>query len=54
VIDALAEGGTDRSDLIVEVIPAFEQDDAEVLDDLEATADYWREALGRHAVLAEA
>ena len=54
VIDALAEGGTDRSDLIVEVIPAFEQDDADVLDDLEATADYWREALGRRGVLAEA
>ena len=54
VIDALAEGGTDRSDLIVEVIPAFEQNDAEVLDDLEATADYWREALGRRGVLAEA
>lgn len=53
VIDALGEGGTDRSDLIIEVIPAFEQDDEDVLDDLEATADYWREALGRRGVLAE-
>jgi sugar phosphate isomerase/epimerase len=53
VIDALAEGGTDRSDLIIEVIPAFEQEDRDVLDDLEATVDYWREALGRRGVLAE-
>jgi sugar phosphate isomerase/epimerase len=53
VIDALAEGGTDRSDLIIEVIPAFEQEDTDVLDDLETTADYWREALGRRGVLAE-
>ena len=35
VIDALGEGGASRTALILEVIPAFEQDDDEVLDDLE-------------------
>jgi hypothetical protein len=52
VIDALGEGGTDRMDLLLEVIPAFEQPDAEVLDDLEASVDHWREALVHRGVLA--
>jgi hypothetical protein len=50
VIDALGEGGTDRMDLLLEVIPAFEQPDADVLDDLEASVDHWREALIRRGV----
>lgn len=45
VLDALAEGGTTETALILEVIPAFEQDDDEVLDDLERSVDHWREAL---------
>lgn len=52
VIDALSEGGTGRMDLLLEVIPAFEQPDHEVLNDLGASVDYWREALARHGVLA--
>lgn len=52
VIDALGEGGVERSALILEVIPAFEQDDEAVLDDLVASVDYWREALDRRRVLA--
>lgn len=52
VIDALGEGGVETSALILEVIPAFEQDDDAVLDDLTASVDYWREALARRGVLA--
>lgn len=52
VIDALGEGGVDELALILEVIPAFEQEDGAVLDDLAASVDYWLEALSRHGVLA--
>ena len=52
LIDALGEGGVTTMALILEVIPAFEQPDDEVLDDLAASADYWREALDRRGVLA--
>jgi sugar phosphate isomerase/epimerase len=52
VIDALGEGGTESCALILEVIPAFEQPDSQVLDDLVASVDYWREILDRRAVLA--
>ena len=54
VIDALGEGGVEQSALILEVIPAFEQDDNEVLADLAASVDYWSEALARRGVLVEA
>jgi hypothetical protein len=47
VLAALDQGGVDETALVVEVIPAFEQDDAGVLDDLAASVDYWREALVR-------
>ncbi len=52
VIDALGEGGVETCALVLEVIPAFEQPDDEVLDDLSASVDYWREALDRRGVLA--
>lgn len=52
VIDALGEGGTEALDAYLEVIPAFEQDDDEVLDELEASVDYWREALVRRGAAA--
>ena len=52
VIDALGEGGVESSVLVLEVIPAFEQPDDEVLGDLDASVDYWREALERRGVLA--
>jgi D-erythrulose 1-phosphate 3-epimerase len=45
VLEALVDGGVAETALILEVIPAFEQDDDEVLDDLERSADHWREAL---------
>jgi len=32
---------------VLEVIPAFEAEDAEVLDDLRLSAVYWRDALAR-------
>jgi hypothetical protein len=52
VIDALGESGVERLALVLEIIPAFEQEDAAVLDDLEASVDYWLEALARRGVLA--
>lgn len=52
VIDALGDGGVDELALVLEVIPAFEQEDGAVLDDLTASVDYWREALSRRGVLA--
>ncbi len=51
-IDALGEGGVESCALVLEVIPAFEQPDDEVLDDLVASVEYWREALDRRGVLA--
>ena len=53
VIDALGEGGVEELALVLEVIPAFEQDDAAVLDDLAASVDYWRAALSRRDVAAD-
>ncbi len=47
-----APGGVASAALILEVIPAFEQADDEVLDDLAASVDYWRDALDRRGVLA--
>jgi D-erythrulose 1-phosphate 3-epimerase len=52
VIDALGESGVDDLALILEIIPAFEQEDGAVLDDLAASVDYWREALTRLGVAA--
>ena len=37
--------------LLIEVIPAFEQPDDDVLADLVASVEYWREALDRRGVL---
>ncbi|HEY7736437.1 MAG TPA: TIM barrel protein [Candidatus Limnocylindrales bacterium] len=53
VIDALGEGGVDRSLLVLEIIPPFEQDDAGVVDDMVASVDYWRAALERRGVAAD-
>jgi sugar phosphate isomerase/epimerase len=52
VIDALGDAGVEEMALILEIIPAFEQDDAAVLDDLAASVDYWLEALTRTGTLA--
>ena len=51
-IDALGESGVDHCALILEVIPSFEQPDDDVVDDLVASVDYWRDALARRGVLA--
>ena len=45
VLDTLAGAGASDVLLVLEVIPAFEQDDAEVLADLRASAELWRAAL---------
>jgi len=45
VLDTLAAAGAEDVLLVLEVIPAFEQDDAGVLADLRASAELWRAAL---------
>jgi sugar phosphate isomerase/epimerase len=52
VIDSLGESGVEELALILEIIPAFEQDDDAVLADLAASVEYWAEALARRGVLA--
>jgi len=49
VLAALDRSGATDVALILEVIPAFEQDDDQVLADLRASCDYWRAALAEHA-----
>jgi D-erythrulose 1-phosphate 3-epimerase len=46
VLEALAASGTEQATLILEVIPAFEADDARVLDELRQSASYWKQAVG--------
>ncbi len=50
-IDALGEGGVETCLLFLEIIPAFEQPDEDVLDDLVESVDYWRSALDDRGVL---
>jgi hypothetical protein len=45
VLDTLAGAGASDVLLVLEVIPAFEQDDAGVLTDLRASVDVWQAAL---------
>jgi sugar phosphate isomerase/epimerase len=45
VLDTLAAAGADDVLLVLEVIPAFEQDDAETLADLRVSAEFWQAAL---------
>lgn len=45
VLDTLAESGAADVNLVLEVIPAFEQDDAEVIGELRASAGQWIRAL---------
>ncbi len=49
VIDALSTSGVGAVALILEVIPPFEADDDVVLDELEASVAYWRQALASSA-----
>ena len=48
MLAALDRSGAEEVALILEVIPPFEQDDDQVLDDMVASARYWRDALARH------
>jgi D-erythrulose 1-phosphate 3-epimerase len=45
VLDALADAGAEDVLLVLEVIPAFEQDDEQVLADLRTSAGLWKAAL---------
>jgi sugar phosphate isomerase/epimerase len=45
VLDALAESGAQDVLLVLEVIPPFEQDDAQALAGLRASAELWQAAL---------
>ena len=45
VLSALDTSSVPGTTLVLEVIPPFEQDDDEVLEELEESVTYWREAL---------
>jgi len=47
VIAALLDSGATHADLILEVIPPFEQSDDEVIGDLVVSVGRWRDALAR-------
>lgn len=49
VLTALDRSGAADVALILEIIPPFEQDDDQVLEDLRQSAGYWRDALRDHA-----
>jgi sugar phosphate isomerase/epimerase len=46
VLEALADSGAEDVSLILEVIPPFEADDRQVLEDLRESVSYWRDAIG--------
>lgn len=50
VLDALAAAGAQDVLLVLEVIPAFEQDDDEVLAGLRASAELWQTALSERGM----
>jgi sugar phosphate isomerase/epimerase len=45
VLEALHDGEVDEVTMILEVIPAFEADDRQVLQQLGESVDYWKDAL---------
>jgi len=45
LLEALAASGTEEATLILEVIPAFEADDRQVLDELKESVSYWQHAI---------
>jgi sugar phosphate isomerase/epimerase len=49
VLSALDEGGADQVTLILEVIPAFEAADHDIVRDLEVSVSYWQDALAVHS-----
>jgi sugar phosphate isomerase/epimerase len=46
VLDAVEASGADKVFLELEIIPSFEAREKQVLDDLKASVDYWRKAVG--------
>jgi D-erythrulose 1-phosphate 3-epimerase len=50
VLDALAAAGAQDVLLVLEVIPAFEQDDEQVLAELRASAELWQTALTERGI----
>ena len=50
VLDTLATAGAQDVLLVLEVIPPFEQDDAEVLADLRSSVELWRTALAERGL----
>lgn len=46
VVQALSASGATDTTLVLEIIPPFEADDRQVLDDLRESVSYWRHALG--------
>lgn len=50
VLDTLAAAGADDVLLILEVIPAFEGDDQQVISDLRASAEVWTNALAERGL----
>jgi sugar phosphate isomerase/epimerase len=50
VIDALKASGVAAVTLILEIIPSFEADDRTVLEELQASVEYWREGLATSTV----
>ena len=47
VIESLLESGVQQMTLILEVIPSFEAEDAQVLADLRESVGYWREEVDK-------
>jgi len=50
VLDTLADSGADDVLLILEVIPAFEQDDEQVIRDLRESAAHWAAAMSERGL----
>jgi D-erythrulose 1-phosphate 3-epimerase len=48
VLRALEASGAKQVALVLEIIPPFETDDDQVVDDLRVSAEYWRRALAEH------
>ena len=48
VLETLAVAGAESVDLVFEIIPGWEDDDDQVLDDLVASVELWREAIRVH------
>jgi D-erythrulose 1-phosphate 3-epimerase len=45
VLEAIAKAGIEKAHLVLEIIPAFEAREDQVLDDLKSSVEYWQKAL---------